>query len=224
MSKRSTFKKVEKDFYPTIDPNAIPYTFIDLIRGKSYADTCYGNGDLEDLLMDIATCKWRSDIRATVGSSKVMDALQVSEENLKGIDCFIQNPPFTRKVLDPLLDHWLSFGKPVWLLLPADYMHNITFGKYMEVCSCVVSVGRLYWFLNEQVNMKPIKWDSLPEWARKFVCGSDAKIGVYYYTGWWDTLGDKPAKTKYTRGTDNYAWFCFESDATETKFIGRYSK
>jgi len=222
VGKRSSFVKADRDFYRTIDPNAIPYTFVDLIRGKSYADTCYGNGDLEDRLMDVATCKWRSDIRETVGSSLVVDALQVTKEDLEDVDCLIQNPPFTRKVLDPLLDHWLTLGKPVWLLLPADYMHNVSFGKYMRQCKEVISVGRLYFFTNLLVEDKEIKWGFTPDWAKKNITRSDPKIGVDYFSGYWDAVKDKPAKSYYTRGVDNFCWYCFVGEHVEaTIFKGR---
>jgi len=53
MSKRSDFEKVPKDFYPTTDPRAIPEQMVKFLRGKTYAEPCYGEGDLEDLLMDV---------------------------------------------------------------------------------------------------------------------------------------------------------------------------
>jgi hypothetical protein len=145
MSKRSDFEKVPKDFYPTTDPKAIPPKLVKFIRGKSYAEPCYGEGDLEDLLMDVATCRWRSDIRETVGSSKVVDAMCLSKEDIARCDYIITNPPFSRDVLLPLIDHFVSM-KPTWLLLPAGYMNNIYFGPYMRKCSKVVSIGRIKWF------------------------------------------------------------------------------
>jgi len=145
MSKRSSFEKVPKDFYATVDPNAVPTKFVEFVRGKSYASPCYGNGDLEDLLMEVAVCKWRSDIRETVGSSKVWDAMRLSKHELEKCDIILENPPFSRDVLLPMIDHFITL-KPTWLLLPADCMHNKYFSKYMVKCSKVVSVGRLKWF------------------------------------------------------------------------------
>jgi len=145
MSKRSNFEKVPKDFYTTVDPNAIPPKLIEFIRGKSYASPCYGNGDLEDLLMEVAVCRWRSDIRETVGSSKVWDAMRLSKHELERCDIILENPPFSRDVLLPMIDHFITL-KPTWLLLPADYMHNKYFSPYVAKCSKVVSVGRLKWF------------------------------------------------------------------------------
>ena len=143
MSKRSDFPKVSKDFYPTTDPKAVE-SLIPFISGKTYAEPCYGNGDLEDLLMDVATCKWRSDVRETVASSKVMDAMSLTKGDLEGIDLIVTNPPFTRAVLMPMLHHFITL-KPTWLLLPADYMQNVYFGGAMLRCQKVLSIGRLKW-------------------------------------------------------------------------------
>jgi hypothetical protein len=62
-------------------------------------------------------------------------------------ECFITNPPYTWKILDPLITH-LSNMAPTWLLLPADMMHNIRMAPHMAYCEKVVSVGRVKWFGN----------------------------------------------------------------------------
>ena len=94
--------------------------------------------------MDVAICQWRSDIRETVSSSKVMDAVSLTKDQLCGIDLIVTNPPFTRTVLMPMLNHFITL-KPTWLLLPAGYMNNVYFGEAMRRCSKVVSIGRLKW-------------------------------------------------------------------------------
>jgi len=159
MGKREKIKKPrrDKDFYGTIDPDAIPPKFAEMIRGKTYADPMYGNGDLEDLLMDVATCKWRSDIRETVASSGVMDALSLEKEDLRGVDFVLSNPPYQWDLLKPLLDH-LPNLKPTWFLLPADSMHNVRMGPYMRNCAWVVSIGRLYWMENKVKGVDNYCW------------------------------------------------------------------
>ena len=146
MGKREEIKKPKsaRDFYATIDPDAVT-PLLDHVFGDTYAEPFYGNGDLEDLLMDVAVCKWRSDVRDTVGSSKVMPATEVSKKDLSECDIIISNPPFTRGVLLPCIDHLTSL-LPTWLLLPADIMHNKYMSPYMEKCELVLSVGRLCWF------------------------------------------------------------------------------
>ena len=146
MSKRSNFEKIPKDFYRTTDPSAV-VPLLPFIRDLTYAEPFYGDGDLEYLLSSIgaASCNWRSDIRETVKGSKVMPATDLTEEDLGHVDCIISNPPFTKGILLPCIDHLISL-KPTWLLLPADYMHNRYFGSYMSICDKVVSVGRVKWF------------------------------------------------------------------------------
>jgi len=148
MGKYSDYERVEKDFYPTIDPNAISTRFLDSVRGKTYAEPCYGNGDLEDLLMEAAKCRWRSDIRKTVGSSVIMDAVEIDETILYDCDLIITNPPYKKDMLLPMIDHFISL-RPTWLLLPADMMHNKYFSKYISLCSKIYPVGRLYWYENK---------------------------------------------------------------------------
>jgi hypothetical protein len=144
LSKRSNFDKIPRDFYPTFDTNATPPSFIREIRGKRYAEPCCGQGDLVELLYDAAICKWESDIEDR-GLGFLFDAMCLTKNELWKCDLIITNPPYTRKVILPMIDHFISL-KPTWLLLPADWMHNKYFGPYMDKCSKVISVGRLKWF------------------------------------------------------------------------------
>lgn len=148
MSKRSNFDKVPKDFYPTTDPKVLVKPFLDKIEGKTYAEPCYGHGDLEGLLLPYAKLRYKCDVRATNVACKVQDAMTLTKEQLKDCDLIVTNPPFTRSVLLPMIDHFVSL-KPTWLLLPADYMHNAYFGPYMERCTRVVTIGRVCWFQKE---------------------------------------------------------------------------
>jgi len=147
MSKRSSFDKIPREYYPTTDPKAIPPKFIEFIRGKTYAEPCCGEGDLTELLMDISSCRWESDIEYR-GCGKQWDAMCLSKNELERCDLIITNPPYSRDVLLPMIDHFISL-KPTWLLLPADMMHNLYFGDYMRKCSKVISVGRICWFPKE---------------------------------------------------------------------------
>lgn len=169
MGKREEVKKpkVNKDFYATIDPDAVT-PLIPYVRGSTYAEPFYGDGDLEDLLMDVANCMWRSDIRETVFSSKVMPATDVTKGMLdrRGVKYIISNPPFTRSVLLPCIDHLVKL-KPTWLLLPADMMHNKYMAPYMERCELVLSVGRLCWF---HVNGKKVKGVDNYAWYKFVDC------------------------------------------------------
>jgi len=144
MSKRSSFDKIHKDFYPTTDPKVLVPEFVKSIRGRCYAEPCCGAGDLTELLMEVAICKWESDVEDR-GCGKLWDAMYLSDHELEKCDLIVTNPPFTKSVLLPLIDHFITL-KPTWLLLPADLMHNQYFGEYMRKCSKIVSIGRIKWF------------------------------------------------------------------------------
>ena len=145
-----------RDYWPTIDPRAVE-PLVPFVRGSRYAEPCYGMGHLEDLLMDCATCVWRSDIDPQVGSAIKRDAVDLTEEDLKDAECIITNPPFTWATLEPIMRH-LSFLKPTWLLLPADVMHNKRMIDFMGRCTDVVSVGRLYWKENKVRGVDNYVW------------------------------------------------------------------
>jgi len=223
MGKRSDFDRLTRDFYATIDPKALPETFLECVSGSTYAEPCYGNGDLVRLIGDRAECLHKSDIEGGEGCQQ-LDGTKLTYGDIWKCNAIVTNPPYKRTMLDPLLDQWLTVKKPIWLLLPADYMHNITFGKYMEKCSKVVSVGRLFWFKSVWVVNEQISLDSRPDWCRdgKHITSENHEKGTLGYTGWWDNSKGSPTKTETTRGTDNYAWFCFEGGHSGgTTFYGR---
>lgn len=152
MGKRNfgKFDLKPRDFYPTLDPEAIPATFAKEVRGVKYAEPCYGNGDLEELLMEFAICKWRSDIAPQSKSAFERDACDLTASDISECDVIITNPPYTWKALEPLLTH-LPTLLPTWFLLPADMAHNKRMGHYMRRCQTIVSVGRLWWLEDQPV-------------------------------------------------------------------------
>lgn len=150
MGKRSGFREMRpRDLWGTVDPDAVK-SLLPFIVGKTYAEPCVGYGDLIKLLDN--RCEWASDVFSEVGQG--VDATELTKDDLKDCDLIITNPPFSWSLLEPLLKH-LPTLKPTWLLLPADFMHNKRSGPYMKNCQSIVSIGRLYWVLDEGV--KPIK-------------------------------------------------------------------
>ena len=138
MGKRTKqdFQRREKDFYGTIDVDAVT-PLIPFVKGMRYAEPCCGEGDLVDLLLYDANCVWESDIR------KGKDALTLTKLDLWEAEVIITNPPYLWSMLQPLLDH-LPTLKPTWLLLPSDCFYNKRMAKYVDNCSDIVSIGRLY--------------------------------------------------------------------------------
>ena len=60
------------------------------------------------------------------------------------VDMFITNPPWTRELLHPLIDH-LSSILPTWLLFDADWIHTKQSSEFIKRCAKIVSIGRVKW-------------------------------------------------------------------------------
>ena len=218
MSKRSSFGRIPRDLYESVDPRILAPNFLSYITGKMYYEPSCGSGKLINQLAPYAVCGGASDIEPLgVGTRK--DGLYVTIDDVEDFDYLITNPPYKKDLLLPLIDHWSSLI-PTWLLLPADLAHNGYMVPYMKKCERVVSVGRLYFFLNEWVVKEPFdhdeldtKWDSQIEFY-------DSMKGIKYYTGYLTNQG-KPCKTEFVRGTDNYAFYLFQNYECDTVYETR---
>lgn len=161
MGKRdgNKFERVSRDYYATIDPAAATALRPHILQGVKYIEPCAGNGDLVNLLSGFAVCVGGYDIEPQQNWITKKNCLEISNSDLafRGVDYFITNPPYTWSMLKPLLDH-LPRLLPTWMLLPADYMHNIRMGPYMKNCDKVVSVGRLYWQDNKIKGVDNYAW------------------------------------------------------------------
>ncbi|MFV1484504.1 MULTISPECIES: class I SAM-dependent methyltransferase [unclassified Phaeobacter] len=145
MGKRSSFDRVPRDFYPT-PPEAVTPLIPHLVEGWSYWEPCAGDGALVKAMPSWFPCGACSDIepRGLEGWMQEKDALKVSENALWHIDCIITNPPWDRKVLHPMIEHF-SAMRPTWLLFDADWMHTKQAAPFMPWLRKVVSVGRVKW-------------------------------------------------------------------------------
>jgi hypothetical protein len=159
MGKRSHFDKKPRDFYPTIDPDAVKPLIPHLGPPQGYIEPCAGAGDLSRLIHEYSG--WMDtvsfDIDPPVGFVGKRDALTLCKEDVRNHRYIITNPPFSWPALQPLLDH-LPTILPTWLLLPADNMHNKRMAPYMKNCEKVVSVGRLYWEDNKVKGKENYAW------------------------------------------------------------------
>jgi hypothetical protein len=150
LGKREAVKKerLPRDYYGTIDPDAV-VPLLPFIEGKIYVEPCAGSGQLIKLVGDgTSFCSAAYDIDPQEDFVVQKNCLFLTENNVEGVDCFVTNPPFSRTMLEPIIEH-LSSLRPTWLLLPADMMHNKYMSKYLAYCSYILSVGRLYWFLDD---------------------------------------------------------------------------
>ncbi len=139
MGKRSDFKRIEKDFYRTIDQRAVEALAPHVNPDWTYAEPCNGDGDLQRQLEAIdLQCEYEGDI------STGQDALDLCEDDLLSCDYIITNPPWSRPILHAMITHFAAL-RPTWLLFDADWMHTKQSAPYMPLCKKIVSVGRLIW-------------------------------------------------------------------------------
>jgi len=157
VGKREETKKprLERDWYGTKDPAAAaalaPLLWPPTALQTRYIEPCAGDGSLIDLLASSGppvTCVAAYDIEPQRADIFQKNCLFLNKDDVNGVDCFITNPPYKWKILQPILEH-LPRLLPAWLLLPADMMHNKRMSPYIDICDTIQSVGRLWWFENE---------------------------------------------------------------------------
>lgn len=139
MGKRSDFERVPKDAYQTIDPRAVAALAPFLYPGVTFAEPCAGQGLLVSALKKTGCIPtYVSDI------DQGHDALDLRAEDVSHTEFIITNPPWSRPLLHPLIEH-LAGLRPTWLLFDADWAHTAQSVPYMHYCHIIVSVGRLLW-------------------------------------------------------------------------------
>lgn len=141
MGKRSDFKRVEKDFYRTIDKRASAALLPFLDPFTRYSEPCCGTGDLIVSLAEAQMiCTHANDIEWG------KDALTLTRAELNSPDCIISNPPWSRDVLHPMIEHFCSIAPYVWLLFDSNWANTKQSSRLVkEYCTDIVAVGRLIW-------------------------------------------------------------------------------
>ena len=133
MGKRSDFSRIPKDAYMTTDPRAVQPLLEFLGRPVSYYEPCYGNGDLIKLLYPHICVGYSDDEKDARTTKYKTDAIM-----------FITNPPWSRKLLHPIIEN-LRNQLPTWLLFDSAWMFTAQSASYMKYCKVVIPVGRLRW-------------------------------------------------------------------------------
>ncbi len=136
MGKRSSFERRPGDFYPT-PARAVPPLIPHLHRIRTFAEPCAGDGALLRHLESFGLrCVYQGDIAAG------QDALAV--DNYASADVIVTNPPWTRKLLHPLIEHFQRIA-PTWLLLDMDWSGTKQARPYLRSCTDILPIGRLIW-------------------------------------------------------------------------------
>ena len=141
MGKRSSFERIPRDFYPT--PRAAVEPLLQHLPPETrFAEPCAGDGALIDALTVAGhRCCAATDIAPRRRDISEADALTGP---WVGYDYIITNPPWTRTILHPMIEHFAS-QLPTWLLFDADWMHTKQSAPFMPMLRKVVSVGRVKW-------------------------------------------------------------------------------
>ena len=156
MTKRGKkpFRRRKNDAYDTPPEPVLPLlrhlggwcTFSEPFAGKgALVHTLTGHG---------YSCISSSDIAPRAPGIDKKDALSITET---AADFFISNPPWTRRILHPLILH-LSEIAPTWLLFDSDWMHTKQAVPYLKRCQRIVSVGRVSWMFNGKGGMTDCAW------------------------------------------------------------------
>jgi hypothetical protein len=152
MGKRSdNFERNPRGFYPTPE-SAVRPLLRHLPSTVQFDEPCAGDGALVRHLEAAGhSLAFASDIHPMGKGIVKYDALNLDRCNG---DVFITNPPWPEQhrrgepVLS-ILTH-LSSLAPTWLLLPADFSHNVYFSQVAKKCRRIVSVGRVKWIADSK--------------------------------------------------------------------------
>jgi hypothetical protein len=161
MAKRSDgqFERRDRDYYATPPPpilRLIPH--IQDIR--TFAEPMCGDGAIIRVLEARGwSCPRSWDLEPQgdmIGRAGTWPVEMLREEDFDGCDAVISNPPWPMPVKSRpqgTPDGWPSVGiiahlmrfRPTWMLLAADFMHNVYFRELEPHCVKIVSVGRVKW-------------------------------------------------------------------------------
>lgn len=149
MGKRSTFERRAHDAYSTPYKPVLPLIpFLRAARIKTFAEPCVGDYALHYWLRYRGfRCVQHSDIRFGT------DALTLDASAFAMADAIITNPPWSRELLHPLIDHFMRI-KQTWLLFDADWAHTHQAKPFLGHCSLIVSVGRVRWIAGTKATGK----------------------------------------------------------------------
>lgn len=153
MGKRSDFERIPRDLYPT-PAEAVAPLLPHLAPQRLFAEPCAGDGRLIRHLEDAGhSCVYASDIHPMADGIQQCDFRDVDQRAVSHADCIITNPPWDRKLLHPIIEHFGAI-KPTWLLFDADWLHTKQAAPFMGKLVKIVSVGRVKWIEGSKMTGK----------------------------------------------------------------------
>ena len=152
MGKRSDFKRIPRDFYPTPLTAVLPLLPHLPPSGQlSYWEPCAGDGALIKHIPAVYISA--SDIEPQSPRVEKACAFGHQPSHRTSVDYIITNPPWDRKILHPMIEHF-SAMRPTWLLFDADWMHTKQSAPFMPYLRKIVSVGRVKWIPDSKMTGK----------------------------------------------------------------------
>jgi hypothetical protein len=145
VGKRSNFPRMEKDYYVT--PKSAVLPLLPFLSPRTlFAEPCAGSGELIDHLVGEGhKCVWATDVAPRRPDVAQTDARTIDEhERFRGTTTIITNPPWTRSLMHPIIEHLSSMYR-CWFLFDADWMHTKQSSELIKKCDTIISVGRVKW-------------------------------------------------------------------------------
>lgn len=150
MGKRSSFERNPRDYYRTPLKAVVPL-MPHINNMCCYAEPCAGDGQLIRNIGSLSNCECviATDVEPQSKMVKELNAFDLilpTERNRK-VDFIITNPPWDRKILHPIIEHFRNQAD-TWLLFDADWIHTQQSRAFMPYCAKIVSIGRISWMEN----------------------------------------------------------------------------
>ena len=146
MAKRTEtdFKRRKNDAYDT--PVRGMETLINFLPKKvRFIEPCAGKGNMIDFFESKGhICTGAYDIEPRRKDIKKMDVMEMQPYQLMNCDYIITNPPWTRKILHPMIER-LSSIKPTYFLFDADWAFTKQAQPYLQYCEKIIALPRLKW-------------------------------------------------------------------------------
>ncbi|WNL50624.1 DNA methyltransferase [Ruegeria phage RpAliso] len=164
MGKRSDFERVERDYYQTPQAAVVPLIPFLPAERFSFIEPCAGDGRLirhvRELTDRRAQCHMATDIQPDADWVSQKDALDMTPEDVSGIDMVITNPPWDRRkatgmILHRLIQHFaVDLELPTWFLFDSDWVQTVQARQFMPNLLATVSIGRVKWIEGSKMTGK----------------------------------------------------------------------